>query len=74
MTQQLLRVTNRLFLGLATLMAVLWVLRVYTTYTDPFTDRLVTQLAAAGAMGFFVAIVGLGFVIRNFVVFRAPRY
>lgn len=69
-----LKVVNRMFLGLAVIMAALAVARVYTTYTDPLDAKLVPQLAAAWSMALFVLVLGIGFIVRNFVVFRQRRY
>lgn len=69
-----LKTTNRLFVGLAVVLAVLAIARVYTTYTDPADKDLVPQLALVWGFGLLFVVISLGFLIRNFVIFRAPRY
>lgn len=71
---KVLKTVNRLFVGLAVTLAVLAVVRVYTTYTDPGDKDLVPQLALVWGFGLLFVVMMLGFLIRNFVIFRTPRY
>ncbi len=75
-TQKLkaLRVTNITFVSLAIVLACLWAIRVVVTYRDPADAVLVPQVALSGALGLVAVVLGVGFILRNFVVFRAPRY
>lgn len=71
---KVLTLVNRLFIGLAVVLAVLGVARVYSTYTDPSDKDLVLQLALVWGFGLLFLVVGIGFLLRNFLIFRAPRY
>ncbi len=69
-----LKLVNRLFLGLAGVLAVVGAGRVFSDYANPFTDPLVMQLAMIVALGAVVVVIGLGFIIRNFVIFRPQLF
>lgn len=69
-----LKLVNRLFLGLAGVLALVGAGRVFSTYANPFTDPLVIQLALVIALGAIVTVLGLGFIIRNFVIFRPQLF
>lgn len=67
-----LRVVNNSIFGLGALVAALWALRVYTTYTSPDDAPWVAPVALAGALFAFAAVTFLGFLARNFLIFRPP--
>lgn len=69
-----LKLVNRLFLGLAGILAVVGAGRVFSDYANPFTDPLVLQLASVIALGAITTVLGIGFIIRNFVIFRRQRF
>ena len=71
---KVLKLVNRLFFGLTGALALVGAGRVFTDYANPFTDPMVMQLAAVIAMGAIVVVLGLGFLLRNFVIFRTQRY
>lgn len=69
-----LKLVNRLFLGLAFVLAVVAMGRVFSVYANPFGDPMVIQLASVLGLMAVVVVLGLGFILRNFVIFRTPRY
>lgn len=71
---QTLRIVNWLFPALAAVIGVLSVVRIYTEYTDPLDAPLVPQLAASWSLGLVLIVMTAGFIVRNFIVFRTPRY
>lgn len=71
---KVLTLINRLFFGLAGILALVGAGRVFSDYANPFTDPMVMQLASVIAMGAIVVVLGLGFVLRNFVIFRPSRF
>lgn len=71
---QTLRIVNILFPVLAAVMGVLATVRIYTEYTDPLDAPLVPQLAASWGLGLVFVVMTGGFIVRNFIIFRTPRY
>lgn len=70
-----LKTVNLMIIGLALVMALGWVARVYATYDLSEPERVaVAQFAAFGGMGFYVLIVSIGFIIRNFLIFKPDRF
>lgn len=70
-----LRVVNQLVLGLAGVLAVSWILRVYATYDSSGTDGIqVAQFAAFGSLGLSTLVVSIGFLVRNFLIFKPDRF
>ncbi len=61
---------NRLFLGLAGVLAVVAAARVYTEYEGP----IALQLALIYAFGMIFVVIGFGFLLRNFLIFRSRGY
>lgn len=64
------KLVNRLFLGLAGVLAAVSAGRIYTIYEGP----LALQMALVYAFGMIFVVIGLGFLLRNFVIFRRQRY
>ena len=70
-----LATVNRLFLGLAVILAVLGAIRVFTAYApSPSDPALLPGVAASYAMGLLALTLAVGFVLRNFVIFRRATY
>lgn len=69
------RVVDIFFLGLAAVLALGWTARVFSTYDAAGSEKvLVAQFAGVGAMGVALVVIVIGFLVRNFFLFRPRRY
>lgn len=70
-----LRIVNQMVLGLAAVLAFGWILRTYTTYDTTGSESiLVAQWAAFGALGLVALVISVGFLVRNFLIFKPDRF
>lgn len=73
--ERALKTVNTMILGLAAVLAVLWVLRAFATYDTTGTEIIqVAQFAAFGALGLATLVVSIGFLVRNFLIFKPDRF
>lgn len=65
-------VFNLMVVFICLLLCVAWVWNVVSSLSGTVDDKHVKPIAVAGALGIEVIFLGIGFILRNFWIFKRP--